>query len=40
MSILGWILLYFAVAIPVSIFVGTMFRRMGEDYPEVPDERE
>lgn len=39
MSILGWILLYFAVAIPVSIFVGVVIRRMGEDYPEVPDER-
>lgn len=39
MSILGWVVLYFVVALPVAIFVGTVMKRMGEDYPEVPDER-
>jgi len=32
MSVLGWVLLYFVVALPIAIFVGTAIRRMnGED---------
>lgn len=34
-EILFWVLIYFVIALPIAIFVGTVIRRMGEDDGDV-----